>query len=529
MPVSTPALMAGTTAQRLGSSKVLGLGDLFLDTDTGRYGYGNGSSAASDLPHIKGTVYDRGESFVAKLDAKSGRAVACTLSDSTGDNVVSTGRWPRALMTALAADNAAAYVERSDAWNDTSKVYANSQTVVQAGTSPGTVGVKGRDDFSTTAADLIGATATLGGTWFGSATNSAGDFSINSAGLLRSSDAATSAQLLDTGTPGDREVSLGPIQNLITTATGVAANIRLYLKFVDSSNNAYVYVNQSTTGVISWGVTKNIGGVSTSTSGVGAILTSNSGSAQSLNLMKVAIVGLNVTGTIIDSTGTTRTAVVTLTSGEASTLAPATRGGFSSGGLSGWTIPKGGSNGYSDNVTAAAAPLLQIVSYNGAITGSVLTAQTNQLTVMCPEPPDVVFINSVHNYGSDTAITYLAKLDAAINKVLVTWPNAGIVVMSQNPEKTPGTNPISHLIRNLALSSYCRTKGVGYVPVIEAFRSLGDLGVSLVRSDGVHPTDSSDTANAAPGTAATNGAQLWTRVVYQWLKSQSKISAPTTP
>ena len=43
---------------------------------------------------------------------------------------------------------------------------------------------------------------------------------------------------------------------------------------------------------------------------------------------------------------------------------------------------------------------------------------------------------------------------------------------------------------------------------MEAFRAKSDLGVSLIRNDGVHPTDTTDTADP------NNGAFVWTDAVW---------------
>ena len=45
---------------------------------------------------------------------------------------------------------------------------------------------------------------------------------------------------------------------------------------------------------------------------------------------------------------------------------------------------------------------------------------------------------------------------------------------------------------------------------MEAFRAKSDLGVSLIRNDGVHPTDTTDTADPY------NGAFVWTDAVSDY-------------
>lgn len=468
--------------------------------------------------HVPPLLPTRGESLNAKLDIGTGAAVVYVAGDSTGYPTV---RWPRRLMTRIAADNADAAVDVYDTWDDTAKTYTH--TAVQAG-STGDTGVAVHDTFNRDAADLIGSDADTGQTWAQQAANAQGDFSVSvSGGLLRTSNTPTAIVLIDSGVAGDRQVSLKGITNYSTVASGSTQNHRLYAKFADNSNYVYVGITISSTGVPSWAVAKLIGGVSTSVPGVGTILTKNAAS-QTIDLMQIAVAGATVTATITTAAGTF-TQSLTLTSTDQAALAAATKDGFSAG-PAGYTVT-GSDNGFTTNITAVAPPALSVTMYNGSISGSVLTAQIGQLGTQCPVTPDLVIINSTHNYGTDTPSVYLAKLDSFVREVVDTWPSAGVAVMSQNPENPAiVANAAAHLRRLLALRAYCRQKGIGYIPVAEGFVAFGSWA-SLLKSDGVHPTDTGDAADASSGSAATNGCQLWERVVYAWLQEQSYADAYT--
>lgn len=514
--------VTGTTAARAAATRVLATGERFLDTDTGRSGVGDGATVPSLLGHIKGTRYDAGETLVAKLDSKFGTGVVYVAGDSTG--AINT-RWPRRLLTSLAAAYTDAAVTEYASWDDTAKTYTT--TVIQAGTTGGALGIRSRDTFNRTSADLIGSTADTGQAWAQSATNSQGDFSVNPTdGLVRSSDTATAVCLLDSGSAGDRIVTLAGITNWSSVATGTSINMRLYTKFVDASNNVYGQVSISSTGVVTWLLAKTIGGVATTMqAGSGSPLVNNT-AGQSITSLKVTVAGTAASFEIVTGAGTF-TASGTLAAGDVTTLNSATKDGIQSGPV-GYKVSGSGTNGFTVNVTGSPSPLLAVTMYNGSYTGSQLSLQQPQLAAQCPVAPDLVLINSCHNYGSNSPAAYLLLLDQFINKVLSTWPNTGIAVMSQNPQKPPAVNQTPHLLRNQAIRRYCRDKGIDYIPVVEAFRGLGDGGASLVRADGIHPTDNTDTADAANGVASANGAQLWGRVVWAWLRGKSLVSAPTS-
>lgn len=505
----------GTAAQAATANPVLAVGEAGRETDTGRLKFGDGTTAWKSLPYAPGTRFDQAEALAAKLDAKAGVCTLYVASDSTG---VGTQRWARRVLLALAADNPDAQV-RSIAWDDATQALLAPE-VIQAGTNASSAGVKAADNFSRTG-DLRGSTSSgpNAAVWGGDA-NAAGDWTLTSGTIVRSSDATSGKLLLDSGSAGDRSVAFAS-GTLSTVGQATASIFRVYTKYLDNSNLIYGYLNVSASGAATWGITRTIAGTSTAVSGAANPLTANTAGQAIAPTLTVS--GLTVTFTLGNAGNSTVT--MTLPQADADVLGAATIDGFSGGPAGSGLMTLGP---FSTTVTSAAGPAQTITLYNGAVTGTTLDYQASRLAAQCPVTPDVVLINSCHNYGADTPATYLGKLDAFVALLGATWPPAGVVIMSQNPEKSPATGIAPHQLRLLAIRGWAAKRGVGYVPVLEAFRARADLGVNLVRSDGVHPTDNTDTADAASGTAASNGAQLWGRVVAGWLTAKRLATAPTS-
>lgn len=514
MPATTPIVMVGTTAQRLASSKILGQGDLFLDTDTGRYGFGDGVTAAKLLNHMKNR-YDGGEAFWAKNDSQYGTAVAYIAGDSSGvsPNSPSTGRWPKRWASRLAALYPNAGVKLFDKWDETNKVYADTVTV-QAGATPPS-GVVVKDTFTRTAADLKGTNADTGQTWTG-ASGTHGDFAVNGSAAVRTSQALTGDYIINSAAQGDRTVT-AVIASMATTPQSPTVTYRLYTKYLDSGGQNYIMLSLNiTNAAVSWSLFKRIGGVLTSiaTGSINPVAFNQSSVGPFTITLQVS--GTNVTGTI---NGVNLAA--TISSAEAATLAPATMDGFYNG-VTGMTI-----DDFQVSVVPT-SPVHQIVIYNGSVTGSMLATQQAELALQCPVVPDLALANSCHNYGSNGVAAYWALLDQFFNNVTALWPTTGLAIMSQDPQKSPALGVALHMLRNQSIRPYARQKGIEYIPVLEAWRALPDQGVSLIRDDGVHPTDNTDVADASSGSPASNGAQLWERVVNDWAKTKILAAAHLT-
>ncbi|MCK0517851.1 hypothetical protein [Williamsia sp. DF01-3] len=484
-------LRRGNASQWASANPVLAAGEAGFESDTGQLKVGNGTAAWSALGYYGHIPTDVGQAFTAKSDAKVGVSNIYVPSDSTG--AIAT-RWPRRWLAHEASKNTDALVDMIT-WDDATKT-RNAPDVIQAGTAPAT-GIVTKDTFSRNG-DLYGSTPDIGGAWGGFA-NSAGDWTLNGTQAVRTTDATTSEQISNSGVTGDRIVRITGV-TVVTTGQAATQQFRLITKRVSSTTMLYGYLNISTTGIATWGISKNIGGTTTTVvTGAANPLTANSATPQAANMT------LTVAGTAVSFTLNGTTINGTLTSDDVTTLAPGTTDGWTGGTVGGMVI-----GDFEVEVTTAGAVPRQIHMYNGALTGSTLDYQTTWLTQQCPVTPELVIINSCHNYGSDSPATYLGKLDAFVTLVRATWPTAGIVIMSQNPEKPPAANQNTHLLRLLAIRSWAAKRGIGYIPVMEAFRAKSDLGVSLIRNDGVHPTDTTDTADP------NNGAFVWTDAVSDY-------------
>jgi lysophospholipase L1-like esterase len=142
--------------------------------------------------------------------------------------------------------------------------------------------------------------------------------------------------------------------------------------------------------------------------------------------------------------------------------------------------------------------------------GSTLAYQASRLNAMLPVAPDLVFLSSGHNYGAGGETGYLTAFTDLVASIRAKWPNAGIVICSQNPEFTPWAYVGQHLRRLTALRVKAMTEGWGYVPVLEAFLSQPDGGASMVNpADGIHPLPS--------------GSQLWAAIAHQYLASKTLL------
>jgi len=117
---------------------------------------------------------------------------------------------------------------------------------------------------------------------------------------------------------------------------------------------------------------------------------------------------------------------------------------------------------------------------------------------MYPVPLDLLIVSSGHNYGTNTPAQYEAALDAFLAAFRAVQPAAGILVSSQNPQKSPQTGITAHLARQAILRSYAARHGCGYLPTLEAFWAQANHGGALIQSDGAHPT-----------TGAGSGSELW--------------------
>jgi lysophospholipase L1-like esterase len=140
--------------------------------------------------------------------------------------------------------------------------------------------------------------------------------------------------------------------------------------------------------------------------------------------------------------------------------------------------------------------------------GSRFTAAVRALS------PDVVFINHGHNLGDPVSANnyqairngYLA-LTESISRI---HPNAGFVLIAQNPTTIPGRETWQAIKAN-ALMEVAGIRGYGFIDVHEAFVAYGDWSTDLM-VDTVHPNDA--------------GSILWAGLVCDAL-TEARGSTPT--
>ena len=443
--------------------------------------------------NTKLTRSDRGDSFMEKVDSGKGVATLFVASDSTG---ASNERWVRLLANKISADYPAASVNYYDF--DSVGQALNAVQNISAGTPNGTIGLKTTDNFARSG-DLYGSTPDTGGVWNGT-TGTVGNYTM-SGGLCSAVSSSAGVIQTDSQVAGDRTVRLRSVT--MSTNAG-AGTVRAYAKMVDLIGTyVYGFISVNADNSVSWGINQSVNGTVTA-------LAVGSANPIAANTAAVAVgdVILTIAGSTVTFAVNGHTINGTLTTDAVAAMQFATYDGFLANSQASVTIDR-----FEQEITGTPPPLSQITVYNGAVSGSILTYQASRLTLMCPVTPDLTIISSCHNYGGDTPAVYGPKVDTFIAGLRTQWPTAGVMIMSQNPQKYPATGVQMHRLRNLAMRAYAIQAGIGYLPVFEAFSARSDGGVSLVRSDGVHPTSTSDVPDP------NNGASLWTRTVYGTMRA----------
>lgn len=167
-------------------------------------------------------------------------------------------------------------------------------------------------------------------------------------------------------------------------------------------------------------------------------------------------------------------------------------------------------------VAGGPSPLDWATVYNASVAGSTIAYQQARIAAMYPVQPDVLFIHHGHNYADDgiTAAAFLAAIDGFVAALFSVWQPCPVVLSSQNPEfvtatQTDAARVADHLEFMGAARDHARTRGWGYVPILEAFAARPDGGVSYVQSDGIHPVIGA-------------GTNLQRDVLKAWITAQSE-------
>lgn len=137
--------------------------------------------------------------------------------------------------------------------------------------------------------------------------------------------------------------------------------------------------------------------------------------------------------------------------------------------------------------------------------------------------PDLIMISHSHNMFDVSTPNLRGSFRPNVliltEELTQTFPDAGVILMSQNPSFTPGRETWQN-IKATELQLLASRRGYGFIDVHQAFVDAGAFERTKV--DGIHPTTSAD----AP---APNGSLLWADTVMAALQYNGVVSAPTQP
>lgn len=442
--------------------------------------------------------------FIAKADMRNGDAVIALAGDSTGDE---TAEWFSRGIDMWLVDHpwiTCTY----NIWNDATGTYTTSTKQ----TTNAAVSTVWSDTFTRTAADLYGTTPdTYAGwlsgtpTWSGGGT-APGSISLNGTKAVITSDSVPGPVLANHGVQGDVTVTASGITINTSTQRGDLWIGAKYIAGITGLPQLYLYVHVASDGSTTCGLWRIANGRST---GLGAVVSNPVPTNATTTFdASIQVQGLNV-NCVVNGNAFTRT----LDGVDAQALAPSTTAflGVNSPALAGVTI---------DSFTVTAQPAMQNVRvYNGSMPGSRLDYQQQRLAKMYPEPLDLLMISSSHNYTTDTAGTYRDKVQQFAESFRNLHPQAGVTLVSQNPEFPPSSGAQEHNARIATLKSLAAQHNYGYLASAEAFLTLPDRGRSLTRSDGVHPLGQVEVADP------NNGSYLWATIFRNYLTDLSAATA----
>ncbi|MBT2485825.1 MULTISPECIES: SGNH/GDSL hydrolase family protein [unclassified Microbacterium] len=424
----------------------------------------------------------RSDPGMSRFAGKFAMGLPCTLQiagDSTGNDV---NEWAYKLMQAIAALAPNARLEYQ-LWADATKNYPTTQ-VIQAGTYvPPFDGQAVLDTFTRTGA-LAGSVADTGQTW---TTNGTGVWTLDGSKAVLTNSAVGAVHTIDSGKRGEM-TSRALAVEIDTSPGAVAKQFAVYCAYATNSDHLWVYINVSTTGVVTWGIFKRVGGTAALIATGGALgLTPN---AVNTFDVEIGISGSTVTAI---ANGVTTTTTLSATEVELFTSGNARGGIGSPGAATGFKVA-----GFSIHAHELMGQGQLIRFRNGSYPGASIAYHQTNLDAVIPTEPDVVYVSLGHNQNVMSPVNFVAAMDAYWTSVKAKYPTTKPVAVPQNPQFPPLPAAPFHAPRAAALRAHAFEKGWGYMPVFEAFWSLPDHGQSLIMPDGVHPLDT--------------GSQLWADV-----------------
>ncbi|OZF51282.1 SGNH/GDSL hydrolase family protein [Rhodococcus sp. 14-1411-2a] len=431
---------------------------------------------------------DRGEAVMSRIRLKTGDNKIGIIGDSTGN---SPTEWADLHATYLAAKDTDRRCEILH-WNETTQAM-DAATVVQPGIAGASAGVVFHDTFTRTATEIVGSTPDVGPAWIGDSSNSSGDWSLDGTAALRTADATNGYVVANGGVDANSRVTF---DFTVGAATGGGDNQSRYaFRYLNTQTLLWVFISITNSGSATAFLRKTIANVTTTiTQQTFTIDTASSAAPVSL---VCEVVGDSVTVTV---NGTVITA--TLTADDLAALAGSTKAAFGYGRAGNRMLEF-----KMETTNQVTARLLRV--YNASQSGSTLAYQQSRLATMLPESLDLVYINSCHNYSSDTIATYIPKVEEFVTALRTVQPTASIVISSQNLRRSPADNIAAHVSRMSALKSYAVKRGYGYLPVAEAWASSAADPASLMLADGIHPS-----------TGANSGSVLWAGVANAYMDAR---------
>ncbi|MFZ1250616.1 MAG: SGNH/GDSL hydrolase family protein [Candidatus Microsaccharimonas sp.] len=428
------------------------------------------------------------DALVSALDMRDPRSVVIgAVGDSTADF---SDEWFETAFREMFASQWPDRPARLKRWNRTENQYPATFTTWQTAETPGAPSDPGgtfpdtiiaSDGFARTGA-LVGSSMDVGTSAY---TGTANILSTDGDRLItNASGTAIVAAGMKTRNSADFSAK---VTIHVTSKAAANRQVKWYAVRKDTSNDLEIAYSGSTT--ITLTLVKRIAGTATVlyTWPAGTI-PSNTDPAD--YLFEMVLSGTTLTAKVNGVAATSQT----LTTDEVTAVAGMTLTGFSSPSESTWSVdnlevrgtvvvpPSGGSS-------STPSPLGYATVYNGAIAGSTIESQRIRLPQIMPERPDLIVITHGHNYGTETADTFIAAINAFLTDLFTLYDNKiSVAVMSENPRFTNDASEAAHRNRQIALRAYTRQRGWLYLPGFEAYSRLTDGGKSYVNSsDGVHP------------------------------------------
>lgn len=476
----------------------------------------DGGTAAQKAAFRASVSWDRSGSALARRLAATGAATLLLMSDSTGDQPlsssdVSLAEWFYLFGLKLAGRYPGSRVGYYP-W-DIATGTQGAEVVIQAGAAESVTSFD--DTFSGTSAELNGRAPDVAGNTWGYATSGMlGDWSVSGGKLIRSADASGGVALYGGVTAGDVSVTL---TGVTISTVGDTAVRWLYInaKQLDANNAIHGIIAVETNGTVTARLAKRIGGTLTTVTSVVNAHTAMGITAGTAN-QTISNITVSVVGTTLSMrVGSTTIVTGSITAGDAAALAAATLGGLQADVGSGGTGPYVGLSidRLTMTVTPSAATTPTIRLYQLSKHGSDLSYQMGLIdagkVIAGGAAPDAVFISSCHNYGTMLGPEYIAAITPVIQRMTALYPGCDLIASSQNPRRSPDTKFVQQAARGAALAEYTAHMSYGYIAAQEKFRATAGWQ-SLIMSDGIHPTQ---------GPGAT-GSQLIADAADAWYASR---------